>query len=611
MKSHNDSRQILLVATCEKGRGSGHLSRQLALARDLRKAGRPAWLYLEPADEPTTGNQDFFRSVGLDPQWLLSAEEAAALQPADIDFIVLDRFQTPKEELSRYKKLGAVIGLDEGGQCRDDFDFLIDILIPKNSGYTEANIAAPSLLQLPPKPPMKSRGEGDAVKVLISFGREDTAGLGLATFQSLVAKNSGGLDITFVGAAAGLAISGENARHLENIPDLKNRLGDYDLLVTHYGITAYEALYAGTPVLLVSPTELHEKLARQAGFYSAGLGKSSCEKLAGLLLDGAFLPGLKQSGILLAKKHGLDVEPPQSLAGLLGSFSPAASRACPLCGGSGSAGTGGKLVCRFDERTYRRCPRCSGVYMDRLTPPPVEYEREYFFDFYKKQYGKTYMEDFPNLINMGKRRLAVIKSLLPATAGRALLDIGCAYGAFLQAAREEGFSPAGIDPAQDAVNYVRETLRLPAACGLFPSGRLPEGHERFDVITLWFVIEHFNDCTPVFAEIRKRLLPGGILAFSTPSFSGVSGRFWPRRFLRDSPGDHWTLWSYAQCKKALELCGFRVKKRVISRHHPQRFPVLGKFAKENTPLYWLFLGISKMLALGDTFEVYAEAVPGD
>jgi hypothetical protein len=64
------------------------------------------------------------------------------------------------------------------------------------------------------------------------------------------------------------------------------------------------------------------------------------------------------------------------------------------------------------------------------------------------------------------------------------------------------------------------------------------------------------------------------------------------------------------CRKALALAGFKVKKIVISGHHPERFPLFGKSAKsKKSPLYWALLAISKIFGLGDTFEVYARRQP--
>jgi 2-polyprenyl-3-methyl-5-hydroxy-6-metoxy-1,4-benzoquinol methylase/predicted RNA-binding Zn-ribbon protein involved in translation (DUF1610 family) len=299
----------------------------------------------------------------------------------------------------------------------------------------------------------------------------------------------------------------------------------------------------------------------------------------------------------LATKFGLDKKESESLPSFVNRLAPQVNGKCPVCGEKKPE----KSLARFASRTYRRCPKCGIIYMDRTSPAPIEYEKEYFVEFYKKQYGKTYIEDFPNLKAMAKRRLKIIKK----TGGNgSLLDIGCAYGPFLAAAKEEGFSPAGIDPAQDAVNYVQKELGITAIQGFFPDCKLPSTN--YDVITLWYVIEHLRDCEKVLKEIRKILNPGGVLAFSTPSFAGVSGRASLKNFLSKSPGDHFTVWSPKICKKALALAGYKKKKIVISGHHPERFPLFGRLAKSKaSPFYWLLLAVSKIFGLGDTFEVFA------
>jgi 2-polyprenyl-3-methyl-5-hydroxy-6-metoxy-1,4-benzoquinol methylase len=476
---------------------------------------------------------------------------------------------------------------------------LIDILPGINK--IKPNIADPSLLPLPATAPGAKKGlpETAPLKVLISFGQEDAAGLGIAASQSLAAKNSGSMDITLLTTA-------------NYLPNLSEHLHEYGLIITHYGLTAFEALYAGAPVLLVSPGRYHEQLAKTAGFYSAGIGKGGAARIAALLshkgaIDYPFLDRLKARCTALARKYRLDHAPEHSMAALIAGFAPDARGNCPVCGTAIHV----PALARFAERTYRRCTHCGIISMNRLNPPPIAYEREYFFEFYQQQYGKTYLEDFPHLIAMGKLRLAIIKSLLPACATASpppLLDIGCAYGPFLASAREEGFSPHGIDPAQDAIRYVTQTLNLPAAQGSFPHDyQLPTANgPLYSVITLWYVIEHFRDCIPVLAEIRTLLKPGGILAFATPSFAGISGRSALARFLEHSPADHWTIWSPAVCPKALKKAGFTVKKIVNSGHHPERFPRWGIFAKnKKSPLYGLLLAVSKMFSLGDTFEVYA------
>jgi 2-polyprenyl-3-methyl-5-hydroxy-6-metoxy-1,4-benzoquinol methylase/spore coat polysaccharide biosynthesis predicted glycosyltransferase SpsG len=602
---------ILIVPCCEEGRGGGHLNRCISLADDLRSAGREAYLYLHDKTDKIT---NLLQSKKFNASWIINNEQINR----PFGLVILDRFQTPRNELLRWKQIAPVIGIDEGGPCRDYFDFLVDILIPENFEKPSANITSCGLLDLPKKTKTaQDANNSKSFKILISFGQEDAAGLGLSAIKKLAKMNLKEAEITLLKGGLNKSKSPipDYVKVLDSIPNLCDHLCEYDLVITHYGITAYEALYAGTQVLLDHPTSYHKKLAKTAGFMDIKKLNSILNSTKNMTTPERSCPQLKNNDT--------------TLANLVSSFSPQVNRSCPVCG----ADTPLRSLARFPDRAYRRCLKCGVIYMDRTCPPPIEYEREYFFEAYKKQYGKTYLEDFPNLVTMAKRRLRVISRIYShkdtkeeknTKKGRAqrkeesgyypmLLDIGCAYGAFLVAAKEEGFSPAGIDPAQDAVRYVQETLNIPAIQGFFPNCRLPYSplptphSPPYDAVTLWYVIEHFRDCATVLAEIKKLLKSGGILAFSTPSFSGISGRKSLRKFLEKSPADHFTIWSPKMCKKALVFAGFKVKKIVISGCHPERFPILGKFAgSKKSPLYWLFLAVGKIFGLGDTFEVYAK-----
>ena len=642
---------IIVVPAVEEGRGGGHLTRCISLVNDLRALGRKAMLYL-PAQTETSKFVNLFKSLNFNQSWLIFNEEIQIRNKnlsEKFDFIILDRFKTPLDELENWKKIAPVIGIDEGGDFREQFDFLIDILIPEKMGKPKANIANPALLfnkvfttnhtnqyELAPAVLTRSKEKGENLKVLISFGQEDPAGLGVKTARKLSAINKKQkMDITLLkGNLSKSTIevpSGVNV--IDAIPNLAQHLHEYDLVITHYGLTSYEAVHAGVPVLLAHPTGLHRKLAKSAGFKSINklnsfLNSTTNQHEPTRTEEEARTKG--SCGLWLKNKN-------ISLAELVNSLAPIVNRKCPVCGF-----VSGSDTARFSERTYRRCKKCGIIYMDRTCPPTIEYEKEYFFENYKKQYGKTYLEDFENIKNAGKNRLKIIESLFPlkeknltteytefhgeskdfklkppcssvssvVSFSSSLLDIGCAYGPFLAAAKEAGFSPYGLDPAEDAVRYVQQELGFPAACGFFPHSLLPTPYSLlYDVVTLWFVIEHFTDCSSVLTEVKKILKPGGILAFSTPSFSGISGRKALRNFLSASPADHFTVWSPKSAKKALSLAGFKVKKIVVVGHHPERFPILGKLAKSKvSPMYWLLLAISKLFSLGDTFEVYAQMI---
>ena len=652
---------VLIAPAHETGRGGGHIARCLFLSRELEERGCETYIWI-PEDHKDRVFSRFraFWERHIDPtedskedskegsnfakgfySRLLSRE--VDLSGRNWAFIVLDRFKTPVEEFSFWRGLAPLVGIDEGGPCRSHFDFLLDLL-PGIKG-PPPNLNVPGLLPLPrkrrplpsstPRSPASSRPS----RVLISFGIEDAANLGFLAARAIVQnppKKTPPPEITFI--APNWDYAGKKHHQLAGvkvtgtIANLKEQMAEYDLFITHFGIGAFEALYARLPTLLVSPTAYHEKLARNAGFLSLGIGAKAARRLESFELGKEFLETLSGRGKNIARRFGLEGDQKEDLGSFLACIAPRSPRNCPACGEQIKARP---ALFRFPDETYRRCGHCGVIYLSRLNAPPIEYGKDYFFDFYKKQYGKTYLEDFPNLVEMGGKRLRKISTILTtnhhepsrtvkclesARAGSSerensinispcLLDIGCAYGPFLAAAAERGFSPSGVDPVEDAVRYVKEELGFPAWQGFFPTGAKAEDGP-FHVVTLWYVLEHFEEPGKILREIHRILADGGVLAFSTPSFSGISGRKGLRAFLKNSPPDHWTVWSPRTCKKVLRRYGFRLRGIVITGHHPERLPFLGRFVQpgKKGALYRLLFLASRVFRLGDTFEAYAVKV---
>jgi SAM-dependent methyltransferase/spore coat polysaccharide biosynthesis predicted glycosyltransferase SpsG len=627
----------LVVPALEAGRGGGHLARSAALVRELREKGRDARLYLP--DQWEDAEKPFLKGLLeiCPPGGLIRGR--AALDSQAWDLIVLDRYQTPRKELEVFASLAPVLGIDEGGPGRDSFDFLLDLL-PGLPGRGLPNMASVSLNRLPENRRPSGTGTHPAPRVLISFGTEDPAGLTLPVLRALLPPGQKGFPPVECTGPAWTVVYGtledkpggrKALRELagfpglslvREIPNLREHLAEYDLVITHFGLTAFESLHAGAAVLLVSPGRYHQRLARGAGFLSAGAGKSGARRTRKILCRGgvfnpAALEELGHRSAELARRWDIQDPPETTLGACIDGMVPLVPVRCPACGAENRLRH--PVAARFPERTYRRCPDCKTLYMIRSSPPPIEYAGDYFFDFYKQQYGKTYLEDFAHLKTLGKGRIRRIRRLLHGREGREerLLDIGCAYGPFLSAAAEAGFSPAGIDPAEDAVRFVKEKLKIPAFRGFFPDPirQITLRDRSFLVITLWYVIEHFEDLRRVLREINRLLKPGGILAFATPSFAGISARKSGKLFLEKSPPDHWTILDPRHIRPLLGRYGFQVKDLAVTGHHPERFPgFLGRAAAKSALANRLLSGLSRLGGLGDTFEVYAvkeEEVPGE
>jgi len=231
------------------------------------------------------------------------------------------------------------------------------------------------------------------------------------------------------------------------------------------------------------------------------------------------------------------------------------------------------------------------------------YSKEYFFSEYKNQYGKTYIEDFPHIQEMAEKRLKQI-SKINSKKGK-LLDIGCAYGPFLQTASEKGYGAMGLEISEDAVKYIKDNFKnINAKQGDLNLKEIRDlFHDKeFQVITLWYVIEHFSNLSEILPYLASRLEKGGVLAMATPYASGVSGRYNAYHFYNLSPEDHFTLWDRKSAVECLKRAGFTKIRFVSTGHHPERF---SPQIKKMIPPQMLLL-ISRLMGWGDTFEIYAQ-----
>ena len=126
-----------------------------------------------------------------------------------------------------------------------------------------------------------------------------------------------------------------------------------------------------------------------------------------------------------------------------------------------------------------------------------------------------------------------IRSVLNRTGqnakSRKMLDVGCAGGAFLVAARDAGFDVQGIEPSHWLGEYGRKSYGLNVRQGILMPGVFPDG--TFDVVTVWDVIEHVPDPHSLLETVHAALKPEGYLWVSYPDAGSLAARIlgwkWP------------------------------------------------------------------------------------
>jgi len=167
------------------------------------------------------------------------------------------------------------------------------------------------------------------------------------------------------------------------------------------------------------------------------------------------------------------------------------------------------------------CPACSQIF---LWPQPTEDEiRGLFSQLYttgegsvpelRSYYGFCYQDEPTNpLVQLYERWLAALERFHPP--GR-LLDVGCGTGLFLAVARRRGWTPFGIDDCAEATRHAREHFGLAVTNGDFED--FARDARRFDVITMWDIIEHARRPVDLLAAACRCLEPHGVVGLSTPN----------------------------------------------------------------------------------------------
>ena len=591
-------RPILTVPCVKKGKGTGHLRRCLKIALET---GANVYIGEDAGLEEKDELIEDAKKNGLSDEQIVSHLP----EKNEYELIVTDAFTLDRELALQLSKAAPLLAIDEGSLNANLCDCLLDI-IPSYGLERPANFSDPSFVSLPEHRRSAKKPENfDEIKsVLVTVGGEDPGDL---VVPSAIAFAASGKKITAIVQSpeeAELRVPEDIRKKISFIRpvhNLKEQLSSYDVVVTHYGFTAFEALAAGCGVILLGTTPLHVNLAQKYGFASLSQTQISSDNALSYLKN---ISSLYPDSPFIKEGAGK-----KSLGDFIKLLSCGKRNPCPVCRDD-DASHENPIVARTSLHTFRRCKTCGMLYMSWTHASDKNYNSSYFFEDYKKQYGKTYLDDFKNIKKQCVRRTSVVDMLYRSdhkAVTPAVLDIGCAFGPYLDAANDAGWQVFGTDISKEAVDYVQNSLHYPAAVASFPDfDPVSEfGVKNFDAVTMWYVIEHFQDLDSVLRGVSKILKNGGIFAFSTPSASGVSGRFNTQSFFQNSPTDHFTLWEPGRAASILKRYGFKVCKMVSTGHHPERFPNL-KGQKSTSLKFALYSTASHFFGLGDTFEVYCK-----
>jgi ubiquinone/menaquinone biosynthesis C-methylase UbiE len=201
-------------------------------------------------------------------------------------------------------------------------------------------------------------------------------------------------------------------------------------------------------------------------------------------------------------------------------------------------------------KTYRivRCLHCGHRY---CSPLPRQ-----LFKGYIDVEDSEYLRNEPQRLATAEKVMGVLRKY--KNGGR-LLDVGCATGDFLRVAARY-YDVEGLELSTWAARLAKER-------GLWiHESRLEElgATERYDVVTLWGVIEHFENPRKEIGQVARLMKRGGVLCIWTGDIESLTARLLGKKWWYFM-GQHIQYFSRATLHRLLEECGFT---KVAIRNYP-------------------------------------------
>ncbi len=193
-------------------------------------------------------------------------------------------------------------------------------------------------------------------------------------------------------------------------------------------------------------------------------------------------------------------------------------RVCPNCKSKEH-----RILIKEKEFLIVECISCGLAFL--LNPPD---ESVIYEDYYQIEFkGTDYREDsnffhLREIFEINKQRTALLKEITNNKKGLSILDVGCGSGLFLKTCKDEEIKGEGIDVSNTALRFAKEEFGLTVYNK--PIEELIKEYKKYDLITLWHVLEHFLEPVEELCKIKELLSPKGILLIEVPNFKSIKFR---------------------------------------------------------------------------------------
>ena len=220
---------------------------------------------------------------------------------------------------------------------------------------------------------------------------------------------------------------------------------------------------------------------------------------------------------------------------------------CKVCGNKDPQKF--KAAFEKDGLTIVECSVCSFVFL------PFYYRKDITYTNYKDEKVLEQVRKGNDWLKL-QRHFLRYKLLKKYQKDGKLFDLGVGWGHFLEAGRQLGYDVSGIEISEMPYRYAKDDLKLPVEKIDFFDMKVQENY--YDMITMWDVLEHIDECKKVVVKCCSMLKKGGYIIIQVPQIDSYVAKNqkanWKMMGL-----DHVNYFSIPTMTKILEENGFKVK----------------------------------------------------
>lgn len=226
---------------------------------------------------------------------------------------------------------------------------------------------------------------------------------------------------------------------------------------------------------------------------------------------------------------------------------------------------GSKKIKFFCEKNRYNIYNCQDCKVGFVWPEPANLADIYQAPYYKggfvcgqeNKFG--YVDYEEDKKPMRETFVSYLNIILKLTTGKKIFDVGAATGYFLDLAKRAGWQTSGIEISEYAAKIACDKGHQVFIGSL----ENLNNREKYDVVTMWDVLEHLADPKKYLKSVYDILHQEGILAINTINRSSWWARLWGRNWQAIIPPEHLYYYSVESLKILLEQGGFRIIEKLI------------------------------------------------